>query len=85
MSTHILVLSIALSIWEKCEISSSWLHRLCRSAVFSIAKKNEENAEKLSLAPIALAKLEKNHGDVNKLTKKEIAAVLLVKYNVTMS
>ena len=37
------------------------------------------------MAPIALAKLGKNNGDVDKLTKKEIAAVLLVKYNVTMS
>ena len=51
----------------------------------AIAKKNEETAEKLNLAPTALAKLEKNNGDVEKLTKKEIAAVLLVKYNVTMS
>ena len=50
MSTHILVLSAALSIWKKCEIRSSWLHRAQVGHVQrleAIAKKNEENSEKL--------------------------------------
>ena len=37
------------------------------------------------MPPMALAKLGKTNGDVDELTKKKIAAVLLVKYNVTMS
>ena len=37
------------------------------------------------LAPKALLKLESKGGDVNKLTIKEIAAILLVSYNIEMS
>jgi len=50
----------------------------------TIARRDEENAEKLNLAPMAITKLEKNNGDAEKLTKKEIVAILWVKYNITM-
>ena len=63
--------------------SISQVARVQRSE--ALAKRNEENAEKVTVAPIALAKLEKNNGDADKLTKKEIVAVLWVKYNIAMS
>ena len=51
----------------------------------ALAKRNEENVEKVTLAPIALAKLEKNNEEADRLTKKEIVAVLWVNYSITMS
>lgn len=53
------------------------------------AKRAVEDAKNVSemhdLAPTALLKLESKGGDVNKLTIKEITAILLVSYNIEMS
>ena len=45
-------------------------------------QKNEENAQKVKIAPAAITKLENYSGEIEKLAKKETVAIVWVNYGV---